>query len=107
MHSRRERDHHGRVPPGRGPAAALRTSRALILVGTVQVNADGLLNSGNVVNTVHTDSQGRFRIDVAPGRYSLTGRSPGFQGGGVSCSSRAVDVGDNQAVTVNVNCGIK
>jgi hypothetical protein len=37
--------------------------------------------------TVPVTSNGRFRAEVTPGRYTLTGRSPAYQGGAAACQA--------------------
>ena len=85
------------------------------LMGTVQVHEGALVfpeqgnpSFGRVVATAQTGSDGHFTVTVpSPGKYVLTGTSPGFNGGTAVCWSVTVVVANSAPATADIACQAK
>jgi hypothetical protein len=76
-----------------------------VVSGTISVYRESTL-TGRAVTSVHTDAQGRFRIDVEPGTYYLSGATPAVSG--ARCTSQgAVTAANGAAATADVTCQLK
>ena len=61
-------------------------------------------SNGNIA-TIYLSADGRFSAHLPVGRYTVSGRSPQFQGGTGDCQvSRPVTVTDDIASRVEIDC---
>lgn len=52
----------------------------------------------------HTDNAGHFLVHLVPGVYRVTGRSPKFQSGSISCAGGTIHVYAHKTNSVSVDC---
>jgi hypothetical protein len=88
-----------------GPAQVDGSTPHHPLRGTMTVHSHKA--TGQVVATTKVPRSGRFRIDVAPGRYVLVGKTPQITGPGGGCPAfHPVTVAAGQTVHIHVFCEV-
>ena len=68
-----------------------------------------LFDGGGRHADVAVEDDGSFSITLGPGRYTVTGRTPGYQDGQAPChpESDGIEVTANATTTVDVFCHMK